>query len=166
MKRLRHPNIVLLMGAVIQPPKLSIVTEYLSRYYNFLKRWKLCSSLMCLIGIDLPECDILMQIVSLNCRGSLYELLHMPNVGSSLSERRRLSMAYDVVYVRWLKLPVFLFLCLFCHQVDNNTFNKTEMFICLSRQVEWIIFIKWDLQLFIEIWSLQIFWLMIHSLLR
>ncbi|XP_055807072.1 serine/threonine-protein kinase CTR1-like isoform X2 [Solanum dulcamara] len=31
MKRLRHPNIVLFMGAVIQPPNLSIVTEYLSR---------------------------------------------------------------------------------------------------------------------------------------
>ncbi|CAN1297880.1 Serine/threonine-protein kinase CTR1 [Linum perenne] len=31
MKRLRHPNIVLFMGAVTQPPHLSIVTEYLSR---------------------------------------------------------------------------------------------------------------------------------------
>ncbi|KAK4345770.1 hypothetical protein RND71_035946 [Anisodus tanguticus] len=31
MKRLRHPNIVLFMGAVIQRPNLSIVTEYLSR---------------------------------------------------------------------------------------------------------------------------------------
>ncbi|XP_078157230.1 protein kinase superfamily protein isoform X1 [Carex rostrata] len=31
MKSLRHPNIVLLMGAVTQPPHLSIVTEYLSR---------------------------------------------------------------------------------------------------------------------------------------
>ncbi|XP_052142482.1 serine/threonine-protein kinase CTR1-like isoform X1 [Oryza glaberrima] len=31
MKSLRHPNIVLFMGAVTQPPKLSIVTEYLSR---------------------------------------------------------------------------------------------------------------------------------------
>ncbi|OMO66817.1 hypothetical protein CCACVL1_20983 [Corchorus capsularis] len=31
MKRLRHPNIVLFMGAVTQPPRLSIVTEYLSR---------------------------------------------------------------------------------------------------------------------------------------
>ncbi|KAJ4834286.1 copper transport protein ctr1 [Turnera subulata] len=31
MKRLRHPNIVLFMGAVTQPPNLSIVTEYLSR---------------------------------------------------------------------------------------------------------------------------------------
>ncbi|WOL03471.1 serine/threonine-protein kinase CTR1 [Canna indica] len=31
MKSLRHPNIVLFMGAVTEPPKLSIVTEYLSR---------------------------------------------------------------------------------------------------------------------------------------
>ncbi|KAJ3675076.1 hypothetical protein LUZ60_004118 [Juncus effusus] len=31
MKSLRHPNIVLLMGAVTEPPNLSIVTEYLSR---------------------------------------------------------------------------------------------------------------------------------------
>ncbi|CAL9229047.1 unnamed protein product [Arabidopsis halleri] len=31
MKRIRHPNIVLFMGAVTQPPNLSIVTEYLSR---------------------------------------------------------------------------------------------------------------------------------------
>ncbi|PSR98489.1 Serine/threonine-protein kinase [Actinidia chinensis var. chinensis] len=30
-RRLRHPNIVLFMGAVTQPPNLSIVTEYLSR---------------------------------------------------------------------------------------------------------------------------------------
>ncbi|KAK7355255.1 hypothetical protein VNO80_14506 [Phaseolus coccineus] len=36
MKSLRHRNIVLLMGAVIQPPKLSIVTEYLSRSPNLL----------------------------------------------------------------------------------------------------------------------------------
>ena len=32
MKSLRHPNIVLFMGAVTKPPNLSIVTEYLSRY--------------------------------------------------------------------------------------------------------------------------------------
>ncbi|KAH6806082.1 hypothetical protein C2S51_030913 [Perilla frutescens var. frutescens] len=31
MKQLRHPNIVLFMGAVTEPPNLSIVTEYLSR---------------------------------------------------------------------------------------------------------------------------------------
>ncbi|EPS62432.1 serine/threonine protein kinase, partial [Genlisea aurea] len=60
MKRLRHPNIVLFMGAVTEPPNLSIVTEYLSR-------------------------------------GSLYRLLHKPGVREVLDEKRRLTMAYDVV---------------------------------------------------------------------
>ncbi|GJM85147.1 hypothetical protein PR202_ga01572 [Eleusine coracana subsp. coracana] len=60
MKSLRHPNIVLLMGAVTQPPNLSIVTEYLSR-------------------------------------ASLYRLLHRHGTRESLDERRRLSMAFDVV---------------------------------------------------------------------
>jgi hypothetical protein len=32
MRRLRHPNIVLFMGAVTRPPNLSIVCEYLPRY--------------------------------------------------------------------------------------------------------------------------------------
>ena len=101
MKRLRHPNIVLLMGAVFQPPKLSIVTEYLSRYINFLNQLSLyCSSLMRLVGIDFRLNEMFLNKYSpLNCRGSLYELLHMPGVGLSLSERRRLSMAYDVVYL-------------------------------------------------------------------
>jgi hypothetical protein len=35
MKSLRHPNIVLFMGAVTEPPNLSIVTEYLSRFVSF-----------------------------------------------------------------------------------------------------------------------------------
>ncbi|XP_038987003.1 serine/threonine-protein kinase CTR1-like [Phoenix dactylifera] len=40
MKSLRHPNIVLLMGAVTQPPNLAIVTECLSRgsLYRLLHR--------------------------------------------------------------------------------------------------------------------------------
>ncbi|KAL6838511.1 hypothetical protein ACP4OV_031756 [Aristida adscensionis] len=40
MKSLRHPNIVLFMGAVTEPPNLSIVTEYLSRgsLYKLLHR--------------------------------------------------------------------------------------------------------------------------------
>jgi len=31
MKRVRHPNVVLFMGAVTTCPNLSIVTEYLPR---------------------------------------------------------------------------------------------------------------------------------------
>uniref|UniRef100_A0A6V7QQ37 non-specific serine/threonine protein kinase n=1 Tax=Ananas comosus var. bracteatus TaxID=296719 RepID=A0A6V7QQ37_ANACO len=59
MLRLRHPNVVLFMGAVTRPPNLSILTEFLPR-------------------------------------GSLYRLLHRPNV--QLDEKRRLKMALDVVY--------------------------------------------------------------------
>lgn len=35
MKKLRHPNVVLFMGAVTRPPNLSIVTEFLPRYLFF-----------------------------------------------------------------------------------------------------------------------------------
>jgi len=35
MRRLRHPNIVLFMGAVTRPPNLSIISEYLPRYITF-----------------------------------------------------------------------------------------------------------------------------------
>jgi hypothetical protein len=35
MRRLRHPNIVLFMGAVTRPPNLSIISEYLPRYNTF-----------------------------------------------------------------------------------------------------------------------------------
>ncbi|GAB4833479.1 copper transport protein ctr1 [Ancistrocladus abbreviatus] len=40
MKQLRHPNIVLFMGAVTKPPNLSIVTEYLAKgsLYRLLHR--------------------------------------------------------------------------------------------------------------------------------
>lgn len=32
MQRLRHPNVVLFMGAVTRPPNLSIITEFLPRF--------------------------------------------------------------------------------------------------------------------------------------
>ncbi|KAL1834579.1 hypothetical protein ACET3Z_004230 [Daucus carota] len=57
MLRLRHPNVVLFMGAVTRPPNLSILTEFLPR-------------------------------------GSLFKLLHRPNI--QLDEKRRLRMALDV----------------------------------------------------------------------
>lgn len=57
MRRLRHPNIVLFMGAVTRPPNLSILTEFLPR-------------------------------------GSLYRLIHRPNI--QIDEKRRLRMALDV----------------------------------------------------------------------
>lgn len=36
MLRLRHPNVVLFMGAVTRPPHFSILTEYLPRLISLL----------------------------------------------------------------------------------------------------------------------------------
>ncbi|XP_057504800.1 serine/threonine-protein kinase CTR1 [Actinidia eriantha] len=73
MKRVRHPNVVLFMGAVTQRPHLSIVTEYLPR-------------------------------------GSLYRLMHRPDAGESMDQRRRLRMALDVAkginYLHNLSPPI------------------------------------------------------------
>lgn len=57
MLRLRHPNVVLFMGAITRSPHFSILTEFLPR-------------------------------------GSLYKLLHRPNI--RLDEKKRLRMALDV----------------------------------------------------------------------
>ncbi|XAR48487.1 Non-specific serine/threonine protein kinase [Bertholletia excelsa] len=73
MKRVRHPNVVLFMGAVTQRPHFSIVTEYLPR-------------------------------------GSLYRLIHRPDSGEVIDQRRRLRMALDVAkgvnYLHCLNPPV------------------------------------------------------------
>ncbi|XP_034705950.1 serine/threonine-protein kinase EDR1-like isoform X2 [Vitis riparia] len=39
MCRLRHPNVVLFMGAVTRPPNLSIITEFLPRLSNGTRGW-------------------------------------------------------------------------------------------------------------------------------
>jgi hypothetical protein len=36
MKRLRHPNVVLFMGAITRVPNLSIVTEFLPRWDSLI----------------------------------------------------------------------------------------------------------------------------------
>ncbi|CAH2067110.1 unnamed protein product [Thlaspi arvense] len=63
MKKLRHPNIVLFMGAVTRPPNLSIVTEFLpsSHFQNL-------------------------------CRGSLYRLIHRPNNQLDERRRLRMAL--------------------------------------------------------------------------
>ncbi len=47
------------------------------------------------------------RIVSLNFRGSLYNLLQMPAARVILEERRRLNMAYDVVCLCGVKLAFY-----------------------------------------------------------
>ncbi|KAK6116088.1 hypothetical protein DH2020_008357 [Rehmannia glutinosa] len=80
MKRIRHPNVVLFMGAVTKRPHLSIVTEYL------------------------PSIEILWS------RGSLFRLIHRPAAGEMLDQRRRLRMALDVAkginYLHRLTPPI------------------------------------------------------------
>lgn len=94
MKRLRHPNIVLFMGAVTEPPNLSIVTEYLSRYFcSFLDP---LSTYLCL---PVVYCSFLTVYFTFNFRGCLYRLLHKPGAKEALDEKRRLNMAYDVVCI-------------------------------------------------------------------
>lgn len=45
MRRLRHPNVVLFMGAVTRPPHLSIVSEFLPRLEPFSFWYPLTTSL-------------------------------------------------------------------------------------------------------------------------
>lgn len=42
MLRLRHPNVVLFMGAVTRPPNLSILTEFLPRHVDSFNQCELC----------------------------------------------------------------------------------------------------------------------------
>lgn len=113
MKRLRHPNVVLFMGAVTRPPNLSIVTEFLHRYVksygqNFMDNIKYISLLWSSHQLIWSGCcwltwkselklgnNFLNSKYILICRGSLYRLIHRPN--NQLDERRRLRMALDAV---------------------------------------------------------------------
>ena len=47
MKRLKHPNVVLFMGACTQPPNLSIVTQFVPRgsLFRLLHRCAQCALL-------------------------------------------------------------------------------------------------------------------------
>jgi hypothetical protein len=45
MRRLRHPNVVLFVGAVTRPPHLSIVSEFLPRLEPFFLWYPLTTSL-------------------------------------------------------------------------------------------------------------------------
>ncbi|KAF8403221.1 hypothetical protein HHK36_011320 [Tetracentron sinense] len=88
-KRLRHPNIVLFMGAVTRPPNLSIVTEYLSRF-------RAVNEILYVTERSENQFSEMIRILPSNFRGSLYRLLHRTSARAILDERRRLNMAYDV----------------------------------------------------------------------
>lgn len=108
MRRLRHPNIVLFMGAVTRPPNLSIISEYLPRYIAFfyydifLQNNYLLTMLFVLGILSCFSCYSYHIYMSHHCywypfcRGSLYRLLHRPNC--QIDEKRRIKMALDVVW--------------------------------------------------------------------
>ncbi|URD89408.1 STYKc [Musa troglodytarum] len=79
MRRLRHPNVVLFMGAVTRPPNLSIVSEFLPRHNHHSSNW--------FLRIFVPE-------KTNACLGSLYRILHRPHC--QIDEKRRIKMALDV----------------------------------------------------------------------
>lgn len=109
---MRHPNIVLFMGAVTRPPNLSIVTEYLSRFpfFFFFILWLI--SFVCFPHGTIIILEKYLRLLTLNCRGSLYRLLHKAGAREALDERRRLNMAYDVVSHRTLVFIIYLFVIL------------------------------------------------------
>ncbi|KAG8499552.1 hypothetical protein CXB51_006151 [Gossypium anomalum] len=69
MKRLRHPNVLLFMGAVTSPQRLCIVTEFLQRFDHHLLKFFFC--------------------------GSLFRLLQRN--AAKLERKRRVHMALDIV---------------------------------------------------------------------
>lgn len=116
MRRLRHPNIVLFMGAVTRPPNLSIVTEFLPRYYfdPFIMitaplpsiNEQSSDSFLCVLSLDIYFTAFhKFEGKNCLCRGSLYRLIHRPN--NQLDERKRLRMALDAVLLLF-SLPLLL----------------------------------------------------------
>ncbi|KAJ9559370.1 hypothetical protein OSB04_013984 [Centaurea solstitialis] len=81
MKRLRHPNILLFMGAVTSPPHLSIVTEFLPRLVTPPTKSFVTSNLN----------DHWRLVL---CSGSLFRVLQRNS--TRLDWRRRLHMAVDI----------------------------------------------------------------------
>ncbi|KAK8597564.1 hypothetical protein V6N13_094967 [Hibiscus sabdariffa] len=115
MLRLRHPNVVLFMGAVTRSPNFSILTEFLPRPMNPENDLNSCTLYSVSIEMLSIFCPYVMFLIHLQpcmvlgaCTlcfavyendesfpgGSLYKLLHRSN--PQLDERRRMRMALDV----------------------------------------------------------------------
>ncbi|XP_057952045.1 probable serine/threonine-protein kinase SIS8 isoform X2 [Malania oleifera] len=113
MKKVRHPNVVLFMGAVTRAPNLSIVTEFLPRIEDMSALWRfgrkwihiLKGKKTWVLVWDKIQFLFSLWAVVAGCFkgmcledvqhdwGSLYRLIHRPN--NQLDERRRLRMALD-----------------------------------------------------------------------
>lgn len=67
MKRMKHPNVVLFMGACTQPPNLCIVTQFVPRgsLFRLLHRWaKPRNPAVQIIGLDMVSV-VIWRVVTL-----------------------------------------------------------------------------------------------------
>ncbi|EFH40244.1 kinase family protein [Arabidopsis lyrata subsp. lyrata] len=110
MKRLRHPNVLLFMGAVTSPQRLCIVTEFLPRFGLI----SLANSTrpFLLFKIRGQNSDSPLNLSNNICSGSLFRLLQRNT--SKLDWRRRIHMASDIVSITHTRIfqlsALFLFL--------------------------------------------------------
>lgn len=94
MKRLRHPNVLLFMGAVTSPQRLCIVTEFLPRYG--LISWLILHFPLCFLNSEAKTLTPL-HLSNNICSGSLFRLLQRNT--SKMDWRRRIHMASDIVSI-------------------------------------------------------------------
>lgn len=104
MKRLRHPNILLFMGAVTSPQRLCIVTEFLPRFVlnltiELTPFYPHILITVCCAVSQSTELGwlLLFSFVFDNFSGSLCRLLHKTT--PKLDWRRRVHMALDIVSI-------------------------------------------------------------------
>lgn len=69
MKRVRHPNVVLFMGAVTKRPHLSIVTEYLPRLIHLVL-------IMTILYLGVEISNWIFNRLSLCVSGEVYTVLY------------------------------------------------------------------------------------------
>lgn len=170
MKRLRHPNIVLLMGAVTEPPNLSIVTEYLSKYsYIFVTNFPDINYYIwnCLVQFFLLTGAMVLLF-------SFSEVVYMYLCVIPLQEKRWMRGAGCAWLMMWYAFTSSNSLVWYCnilslslshtcvhtHERAHENIHRSfvlDILYYLYRQRGWTIFINAILPLFIETWNLLIF---------
>lgn len=108
MKRVRHPNVVLFMGAVTRPPNLSIITEFLPRYARIL--WYV----ICMWW------DLIIYLYLLHSYASSFSFFYffpkrhassklwIKNSHHFISKLSQLNMIYKLLYITMIVLKTIL----------------------------------------------------------
>ncbi|XP_026429682.1 serine/threonine-protein kinase STY46-like isoform X1 [Papaver somniferum] len=91
MKRFRHPNVVLFLGAVYSPQHLCIVTEFLPRSIVYFYLFPLSAYWISYLSYYSTYWVYNLLI----CSGSLFQLLRL-HTNTTLGWRRRVLMALDI----------------------------------------------------------------------